>query len=101
MSENSHSSNTGLALLVIRSDDMDKAAAFYTALGLAFVKHSHPPCGEHYSSVGGACVFEICQRKNNQRSMARGREMMTDWVVEALQQLGGRGSILDISRRVW
>ena len=33
--------------------------------------------------------------------MARAREIMTDWVVEALQQLGGRGSILEISRRVW
>lgn len=33
--------------------------------------------------------------------MARAREMMTEWVVEALQQLGGRGTILDISRRVW
>jgi hypothetical protein len=33
--------------------------------------------------------------------MARAREVMTEWVVEALQQLGGRGTILDISRRVW
>jgi len=33
--------------------------------------------------------------------MARGREIMTDWVVEALQQLAGRGTILDIARRVW
>src|SRR5262249_33590875 len=33
--------------------------------------------------------------------MARARETMTEWVVEALQQLGGRGTILEISRRVW
>ena len=33
--------------------------------------------------------------------MARAREMMTEWVVEALTQLGGRGTILEISRRVW
>ena len=33
--------------------------------------------------------------------MASGREIMTDWVVEALRQLGGRGTILDIARRVW
>jgi hypothetical protein len=33
--------------------------------------------------------------------MARGREIMTDWVVEALRQLGGRGTILEIARRVW
>ena len=33
--------------------------------------------------------------------MARAREMMTEGVVEALTQLGGRGTILEISRRVW
>ena len=33
--------------------------------------------------------------------MARARKIMTAWVVEALQQLGGRGTILDIARRVW
>ena len=33
--------------------------------------------------------------------MAQGRVIMTDWVVEALKQLGGKGTILDISRRVW
>lgn len=33
--------------------------------------------------------------------MARARETMTEWVVDALQQLGGRGTILEISRRVW
>jgi hypothetical protein len=27
--------------------------------------------------------------------------MMTEWVVEALKELGGRGTILEISRRVW
>lgn len=33
--------------------------------------------------------------------MAKGREIMTGWVVEALQQLGGKGTIIDIARRVW
>ena len=33
--------------------------------------------------------------------MAKGREIMTTWVVEALRQLGGRGTIIDIARRVW
>lgn len=27
--------------------------------------------------------------------------MMTDWVVESLRSLGGKASILDISREVW
>jgi hypothetical protein len=33
--------------------------------------------------------------------MAKGREIMTEWVVEALRQLGGSGTIIDVSRRVW
>lgn len=33
--------------------------------------------------------------------MVQARQMMTEWVVEALQELGGRGTILEISRRVW
>jgi hypothetical protein len=33
--------------------------------------------------------------------MARAREMMTEWVVEALQHLGGSGTILNIARRIW
>lgn len=33
--------------------------------------------------------------------MSRGREIITKWVVEALHQLGGRGTILEISRIVW
>lgn len=33
--------------------------------------------------------------------MSRGRSLMTDWVVESLKQLEGRGTILDISRVVW
>ena len=68
MSVNSHSNNASVGLLVLRSDDMDRLAAFYTALGLNFVKHSHPPCGEHYSTTDESCVFEICQRKNGQRA---------------------------------
>jgi len=26
---------------------------------------------------------------------------MTEWVIEALQKLGGKGKILDISKLVW
>ena len=33
--------------------------------------------------------------------MAQGRKIMTDWVVEALGQLGRRASILEIAKRVW
>jgi hypothetical protein len=33
--------------------------------------------------------------------MSKGRAIMKDWVVEALNELGGRGTILDISKHVW
>src|SRR5437762_2263521 len=33
--------------------------------------------------------------------MAKGRKMMTEWVVEALKELGGKGKILAISKLVW
>jgi len=32
---------------------------------------------------------------------ARGREVMTDWVEEALRDLGGSASIIGICRHVW
>lgn len=64
MSEKSHFHSIGL--LVIRSDNMEAAARFYSAIGMLLEKHSHPPCGEHYSTVDDNCVFEICQRKPEQ-----------------------------------
>lgn len=48
---------------------MDRAAEFYSALGFHLVRHSHPPCGEHYSTVGGECIFEICRRSKDQGSV--------------------------------
>jgi hypothetical protein len=33
--------------------------------------------------------------------MSKGREIMTEWVVEALKDLGGAAKIIDIARRVW
>src|SRR5262245_46844517 len=48
---------------------------------------------------GNACPEKLYQFGG--RQMAGAREMMTEWVVEALQQLGGRGTITDVARRVW
>lgn len=45
---------------------MEKAAGFYAALGLNLVKHSHPPCGAHYSTTDTECTFEICQLREDQ-----------------------------------
>jgi hypothetical protein len=33
--------------------------------------------------------------------MAKARAIMNDWVLEALEDLGGSASFLDISKHVW
>jgi len=48
-----------LSLLVIRSQDMDRLAVFYAALGFHFTKHRHGKGPEHLSSTIGETVFEI------------------------------------------
>ena len=48
-----------LNLVVIRSPDIDKSAAFYSALGITFSKHSHGTGPEHYASEGEGVTLEI------------------------------------------
>ena len=55
-----------IGLLVIRASDMHRLAEFYSVIGMKFEKHFHPPCGEHYSTIAGNCVFEICQLKQGE-----------------------------------
>jgi predicted enzyme related to lactoylglutathione lyase len=70
MCEKSPFSNRGLGLLVIFAKDIERAVAFYESLGLRFERHSHPPCGEHYASLGGDCVFEICRNRDGEPAMS-------------------------------
>lgn len=46
-------------LVVIRSQQMDRSAAFYEALGLRFQKHRHGDGPEHYASESESQTFEI------------------------------------------
>ena len=48
-----------LNLVVLRSSDIDRAAAFYRQMGLLFTRHSHGSGPEHYSSEVAGLVFEI------------------------------------------
>jgi hypothetical protein len=48
-----------LALVVIRSRDMEKLASFYSALGFIFTRHRHGNGPEHFSCTIGGTVFEI------------------------------------------
>jgi predicted enzyme related to lactoylglutathione lyase len=51
-------------LVVIRAQDMDRLAVFYSALGLEFTKHRHGTGPEHCSSGDGGVVFEIYPSKS-------------------------------------
>src|SRR5947209_18835664 len=52
-------SNITLKLVMLRSPDMARAAAFYNRLGLQFSKHRHGSGPEHFSAELGGAVFEI------------------------------------------
>jgi predicted enzyme related to lactoylglutathione lyase len=54
-----------LSLLVIRSSDIERAAAAYRVLGLDLAKERHGSGPEHYACVLGDCVFEIYPRRGN------------------------------------
>ena len=46
-------------LLVIRSEDIDRAVTFYEVIGLSFHKHSHGSGPEHYACERDGFVFEV------------------------------------------
>ena len=48
-----------LNLVVIRSVNIEKAAAFYQLLGLSFIKHKHGNGLEHFATEIGSVTFEI------------------------------------------
>jgi len=48
-----------LNLVVLRSSDIDRGAAFYRQMGLLFTKHAHGTGPEHYSSEVNGLVFEL------------------------------------------
>ena len=46
-------------LVVIRSADLERAADFYTALGLSLMRHSHGKGPVHFACENGGLTFEI------------------------------------------
>jgi len=48
-----------LSLVVIRAQNINRLASFYSALGLKLTKHRHGNGPEHVSSTIGETVFEI------------------------------------------
>ena|SRR5258708_29330191 len=57
-----------LNLVVIRSRDIDRLAAFYSAIGLNLVKHKHGSGQEHFSHENGPVVFEIYPQQGDENS---------------------------------
>lgn len=57
-----------LSLVVIRAQDIDRLASFYTALGVRFTKQRHGKGPEHLSSTIGETVFEIYPAKGANES---------------------------------
>ncbi len=48
-----------LNLVVLRSKDLDRAAAFYTQLGVRFTAHQHGNGPKHFAAELGGTVFEL------------------------------------------
>jgi lactoylglutathione lyase len=51
-----------LNLVVLRSEDIDRAAAFYSRLGLRFSRHRHGAGAEHLAAETEGFVFELYPR---------------------------------------
>ncbi|HEV2331063.1 MAG TPA: VOC family protein [Verrucomicrobiae bacterium] len=59
-----------LSLVVIRAQNIDRLASFYTALGFHFTRHRHGKGPEHLSSTIGETVFEIYPSNGTSESTA-------------------------------
>lgn len=83
-----------LNLVVIRAEDIDRAAAFYRLLGLEFQKHRHGSGPEHYASEEGGTVFEIYPRQKQAEGSAGTRigfrVPSVDALIAGLEEAGAR-----------
>ena len=53
-----------LNLLVLRSQNIERLAEFYSSLGFRFERHRHGKGPEHYSTNGSGVVLEIYPAKS-------------------------------------
>jgi len=72
-----------LNLIVLRSDDMERLAAFYQTLGLKLTRHRHGKGPEHFGTESGDLIFEIYAKRNADDST---RNVRLGFVVDALDQ---------------
>lgn len=81
-------------LVVIRSQQLEESARFYSALGLSLSKHRHGTGPEHYASEGSGQTFEIYPLANDD-SPTTGIRIgfaveSVDQVFERLLDVGGQ-----------
>ena len=77
-----------LSLVVIRAQDIDRLASFYSALGFQFTRHRHSKGPEHLSSTIGKTVFEIYTAKDaNESTVATRLGFTVPSLTNALGQL--------------
>ncbi|MEM0980443.1 MAG: VOC family protein [Cyanobacteria bacterium P01_H01_bin.58] len=79
-------------LLVLRSSDIERAATFYSQMGLSFTKHRHGNAPEHYTSTVAGFAFEIYPARSADDSTTRTRLGFNvddvDSVVDRLLEIG-------------
>jgi predicted enzyme related to lactoylglutathione lyase len=79
-------------LTVLRSPEIDRAARFYSSMGLLFSKHRHGSGPEHYTSCVNDFVFEIYPLGSGPSTTGARIGFSVDdvdSVVEMLQEAGG------------
>ncbi len=80
-----------LNLLVMRARDVEAATAFYSLLGLSFVKEKHGAGPIHFAAELGTMVFEIYPERPEQTTgpMRLGfRVAQLDATIELLRERG-------------
>ncbi|MBE9063361.1 VOC family protein [cf. Phormidesmis sp. LEGE 11477] len=79
-------------LLVLRSPDIERAATFYSQMGLLFTKHAHGNGPKHYTSTVDGFVFEIYPARSSDDTTTRTRLGFSvddvDSIVEMLLEIG-------------
>lgn len=83
-----------LNLVVLRSNDIERAVTFYRALGFSFSWHIHGNGPGHYSAEDGSVVFEIYPVSEKSGSSAGARlgfsVVDVDATFDALVSLGAK-----------
>lgn len=83
------------SLLVIRAADVERAVAFYRALGLSFERERHGRGPVHYAAQCGGTVFEVYPARPGESASASVRlGFCVPNVAEAVASLVRAGGVL-------